>query len=541
MVDESKAYLLIDAAPDWRERLARLLEREGCRVEAVGDVAAGLSSLRGAHVDCVVLDPNGQAADGVRTLLREVEELGRDVVLLGVEGAAAEPLVGVGGVCIPKPLPRPREMLQRLGVRSAPVAAAPTPPGSAVGGTDSKELHLLRERCKDLEARLAEQVESFDDLRESFNQELSRMMNIVSNIMDGILFTDAVGSIRLLNPVAEEMLGLRAFVAVGQTLDDLEESNELLDEIRATCDQRPDWRETSKTVEVHRDDQDLAYIKMRIGRVVDFRGEFAGTLIQLEDVTAEYKTDQLKNQYLSIVAHELRTPLTGIKTFSTMMAKGVLGGLNERQARVVDSIREQSLRLEHQIDKLVNLGHLDSNDVGQDLEPFDINELVTQASVPFQQVAAEKRITLVVDTGAAPGAMVEADRSAIRRAVQALVENAVKFTPDGGHVEVAVRQRDGQLEVAVSDDGVGIDPRYHRRIFEKFFQVEDPLTRHHGGSGLGLFFVKSIVEAHRSEVTVRSELGRGASFSFLLRSHEAETADETLATTPQTTAGTEDD
>jgi two-component system phosphate regulon sensor histidine kinase PhoR len=265
--------------------------------------------------------------------------------------------------------------------------------------------------------------------------------------------------------------------------------------------------------------------------VVNFRGESAGTLIQLEDVTSDYKTDQLKNQYLSIVAHELRTPLTGIKTFSTMLSKGTLGELSDRQGQVVESIREQSLRLEHQIDKLVNLGHLESDEVGQDQELADFAELVGQAVLPFETVARDKGLRFDCSLPDAGEAMVRCDRSAVRRAVQALVENAVKFSSGDGAVAVAVEpapDADG-WRLLVRDRGCGIDVRYHRRIFDKFFQVEDPLTRHHGGSGLGLFFVKSIVEAHRSKVVVESELGAGATFSFALARPELALANDSGA------------
>jgi signal transduction histidine kinase len=112
-----------------------------------------------------------------------------------------------------------------------------------------------------------------------------------------------------------------------------------------------------------------------------------------------------------------------------------------------------------------------------------------------------------------------ADRADLRRACQALVENALKFVADGGHVAVRIERCDDGLRFRVVDDGIGVDPRYHRRIFEKFFQVEDPLTRHHGGAGLGLFVAKGIVEAHGSRIDISSQLGRGADFSFALPVH----------------------
>ena len=274
-------------------------------------------------------------------------------------------------------------------------------------------------------------------------------------------------------------------------------------------------KEVIRTVEVHDSEQDLLYIKCMTNRVHDYRGHPAGTLTVLRDVTAEFKTDQLKNQYLSIVAHELRTPLTGIKTFSTMMSKGTLGQLNDRQERVCDSIREQSVRLEHQIDKLINLGSLESEDYGQDREVVAMGDFLAGMMLPFEQPARDRRVELTLKCED-EHANLFADRDDLRRACQALIENAVKFARDEGQVQVAVLREGSDLCFRVTDDGIGVDSRYQRRIFEKFFQVEDPLTRHHGGAGLGLFVARGIVEAHGGNIEVSSQLGQGADFSFIL-------------------------
>ncbi len=373
----------------------------------------------------------------------------------------------------------------------------------------------LQQKYEELRGSFVEQRRAFEESQEIFYIDLSRMMTIIGNIMDGIVFADCDANITLMNPVAEDFLGTKSFMTIGRPISSLSGKDDLVKAVQEDYGRVQDCRETTRTIEVHDGSKDLMYVKMHTSQVLDYRGNPAGTLTVMQDVTSDYKSDQLKNQYLSIVAHELRTPLTGIKTFSTMMVKGSLGSLTDKQIRVVESIREQSLRLEHQIDKLINLGHIESNEYGQDLEVFDICELVAHAVAPFEQPAGDRSIRLKVDYQE-ESLVIRGDRADLRRAVQALVENALKFTNDGGSIVIEVDSNDGMARVVVRDPGIGIDPRYHNRIFEKFFQVEDPLTRHHGGAGLGLFFVRGIINAHGSEIEVESDLGQGSSFSFNL-------------------------
>lgn len=454
---------------------------------AVPAVAAGTSpDLVEAAVDLGVEPVLWTASEPLATDLEQA-------MRLGCAGVFA-PSLDAGAV---------RELLQRVRARRARTANA------------REEVRRLQFQAAELRQRCTHQAERFQDHQETFFLDLSRMMTIITNIMDGIVFVDRAGNVTLMNPVAEDLLGAKSFVAIGKPIAALQGRQDLLQTIAADHARMATQKEVAQTVEVHHTEQDLLYIKCMTSRVQDYRGQHAGVLTVLRDVTAEFKTDQLKNQYLSIVAHELRTPLTGIKTFATMMTKGTLGSLSERQQRVCESIREQSIRLEHQIDKLINLGNLESADYGQDREVFPVGDFVAGLMVPFEQPARDRRIELTFAVDETEDCLF-ADRADLRRACQALIENAVKFARDGGRVAVRIERSGDGLRFRVADDGIGVDPRYHRRIFEKFFQVEDPLTRHHGGAGLGLFVAKGIVEAHGSRIEVSSQLGQGADFSFAL-------------------------
>jgi PAS domain S-box-containing protein len=501
--------LIVDPDEQVAAHYVSALQEHGWRAQSVRS-AASAAAVIADHPAEVILLGQGCSPSEQSSVLKLAQKSAA-VLLLGVSGADC----GAGEL----------ELALHLGcaavfragadaaVREAALASTVERRRAVV--QVHEEMRRVKFQSEELRRRCAQQAERFQESQETFFLDLSRMMTIITNIMDGIVFADRGGNVTLLNPVAEDLLGTKSFVAIGKPLSSLQGRHELVAALANDQDRLQGQKEIVQTVEVHHSEQDLLYIKCITSRVLDYRGQPAGTLSVLKDVTAEFKTDQLKNQYLSIVAHELRTPLTGIKTFSTMLSKGTLGELTERQHRVCESIREQSVRLEHQIDKLINLGNLESADYGQDREVIPVAEFAAGLLAPFEQSTRDRRIELTFQVDETEHRLF-ADRADLRRACQALVENAVKFTADGGHVAVRIEASSDGVLFGVRDDGIGIDPRYQRRIFEKFFQVEDPLTRHHGGAGLGLFVARGIIEAHGSRIEVSSKLGQGADFTFAL-------------------------
>jgi two-component system phosphate regulon sensor histidine kinase PhoR len=503
------SVLIVDADEVAAGHRAGRIAAHGVRAEICGDVGTVAQRLQLAAVEALIVHHAVPTTAWQR--LREIAECHDAVVVLATE---AEPTPTLWGLAVAEgcvavlqddaDAPAVLQTLQRIGARRQQLVAR------------YEEARRFRFQSDELRRRCAFQADRLRETQETFFLDLSRMMNIITNIMDGIVFVDRGGNVTLMNPAAEDLLGVKSFVAIGKPVAALQGRLDLVQTLTADHARLQTQKEIVQTVEVHHTEQDLLYIKCMTSRVLDYRGQPAGVLSVLRDVTAEFKTDQLKNQYLSIVAHELRTPLTGIKTFATMLTKGTLGELGEQQQRVCESIREQSVRLEHQIDKLINLGNLESADYGQDREVIPVAEFAAGLLAPFEQPARDRRIELGFEVATSDECLF-ADRADLRRACQALVENAVKFARDDGRVAVRIEAMPGGgLRFGVRDDGIGIDPRYQRRIFEKFFQVEDPLTRHHGGAGLGLFVARGIVEAHGSRIEVSSQLGSGADFSFVL-------------------------
>ncbi|MCU0726961.1 MAG: ATP-binding protein, partial [Planctomycetes bacterium] len=512
--------LLFDGDAGIRNLLSAALASENAEFYHVASPEDAVLRLEsGAGFDLVVLDVELAGEEFIRDVARD-HPATRIVVTTGhpALGSALSALRAGARDYVEKPVTDPRAVFKRI--RDLAL--------NRTRREESETLDELRRQNRDLRNRsillerkvsatqrnLREQLLAQQRSREVFYTDLSRVMAIFDNLVDGIVFTDTEGKVILMNPAAGRMLELPSFTALGQPLDTVVGNQALLGVL---LEQRNWVGEEGLETEVpaaRRSTGDASYT-VYTSEVRDYQGKVSGVLSLLRDVTAQKKTEKLKNQFLSIVAHELRTPLTAIKSFATILDRGVGGQLPEPHRAPVRHIITQTDRLAHEIDKIISLGRLEAEDFAPDLQLVDVKEILRAILKPFDAEAERRGIRLTLED-LTEGHSVYADVRDIRRAIRALLENALKFTDQGGAVALrAVPDGTGVL-FEVSDTGIGIAPESQEIIFEKFIQLENPLTRKYGGSGLGLSFAAEIVEAHRSKIEVESELGRGATFRFRL-------------------------
>jgi PAS domain S-box-containing protein len=223
---------------------------------------------------------------------------------------------------------------------------------------------------------------------------------------------------------------------------------------------------------------------------------------------------RLRSEFIRNVSHELRTPLAIARGHAELLESGVLGELEEDQLQSVVVIARRMQTLSRIMDDFAAI-----IDVEGELQrrPVDLAELLREllAEQQMREVVQQSNLTLAVEI--APDApLVSGDAFQLQRAMSNLLDNAVKFTPDGGRVSVNLRQAGECLELEVKDTGIGIPADQFERIFERFYQIDGSTTRRYGGTGLGLALVREIVEMHGGQVDVQSVLGQGSTFSVVL-------------------------
>lgn len=238
---------------------------------------------------------------------------------------------------------------------------------------------------------------------------------------------------------------------------------------------------------------------------------------ELQDALAKLaELNQLKSNFVANISHELRTPLTHIRGYLELLSSGDLGPVNNEQYRSLMTMQRSTDRLEKLIEDLILFSMAERGTISLHVKAFDLNLLCRDLVVAYQQRAAEHNHELTFDGSQSP-AIIQADREKIQWTVQQLIENAIKFTPDGGTVQVKMLPKDEFIAVSVRDNGIGIPQERIQEIFEPFHQLDGSSTRRYGGTGLGLALVKKIVEAHGSMIQVESIPGKGSTFEFRLR------------------------
>ncbi len=224
------------------------------------------------------------------------------------------------------------------------------------------------------------------------------------------------------------------------------------------------------------------------------------------------RANKAKDIFLATVSHELRTPLNAMLIASEAILEGVYGPIGDRTRRPLATIRESGLHLSRMIGDVLDLVQIESGHSKLELERVDVAEVLQAVAGMLHDEARLKPLTLRVAATSGDLAIV-ADRRRLTQIVLNLASNAVKFTPEGGHVELACEDRGEQgVRLCVRDDGIGIEPEDQQRIFEPFVQLDAGLDRRHGGAGLGLLLVRDLTALHGGRIEVRSEPGEGSCF-----------------------------
>lgn len=342
--------------------------------------------------------------------------------------------------------------------------------------------------------------------------ERDRVSGILSGMQEGVLLLDREGKVRLVNPALREMLLLPSDARGKTPLEVIRhaELKGLLDEAVGS--------DAAVSAEIG-----VGGLKPRrlLVRAAPLAGDQGGTFAVFVDVTEIQRLEAIRRDFVANVSHELRTPVTAIRSAAETLELAMREDPDDA-ARFVEIIDRNAERLRELVEDLLDLSRIESRQYELALEPVALPEMAAHVLGLFRERAEKRRIRLLQEIPANTP-LARADRRALEHVLTNLVDNAVKYCTDGATVKLGASEQGESLRISVSDTGPGIEARHLPRLFERFYRVDAGRSRELGGTGLGLSIVKHLVEAMGGKVTVESELGKGTTLAFALRTASAGT------------------
>jgi two-component system phosphate regulon sensor histidine kinase PhoR len=359
---------------------------------------------------------------------------------------------------------------------------------------------------------LNQMAEELDEKIATLTHERNQREAVLSSMVEGVIAVDTEDRVIAVNEAAAGFIETEPAAAEGKTIQEVLRNPDLQRLVAETLDGR---EPVEVDIMVHAGNEERflqANATLLRGAADDVP---VGAVVVLNDVTRLQRLEVVRRDFVANVSHELKTPVTSIKGFAETLEDGALDD-PEAARRFVRIIAGQADRLNSIIGDLLALSSLEQRDGDSrlSLEEADVRDVIT-AAVHICQVRANPRNTKIVVNS--PEAVLAAvNPPLLEQAVINLVDNAVKYSPDGSTVEVGLEQKGGEILITVRDRGAGIPREHLSRLFERFYRVDKARSRDLGGTGLGLAIVKHIVQAHGGSVAVQSVVGRGSTFSVHL-------------------------
>ena len=346
--------------------------------------------------------------------------------------------------------------------------------------------------------------------QENLEQESKRLHSILSYMTDGVLATNRRGKITMINDMAKKQLGVQKEDVLNKSILELlkiEDEYELRDLI-------------TQVPELMIDSQDAngEYLSLRVRFALVRResGFISGLVAVLHDTTEQEKEERERRLFVSNVSHELRTPLTSVKSYLEALDEGAL-----TEPIAPDFIKvslDETNRMMRMVTDLLHLSRIDNATSHLDVEMINFTAFITFILNRFDKMRGpdgEKKYELVRDYPIT-SVWIEIDTDKMTQVIDNILNNAIKYSPDGGKITVTMKTTDDQMILSISDQGLGIPKQDLPRIFDRFYRVDRARSRAQGGTGLGLAIAKEIIKQHKGFIWAKSEYGKGSTFTIVL-------------------------
>ena len=355
--------------------------------------------------------------------------------------------------------------------------------------------HAVNQMAEDLEAQLTE-----------ISEDRARLQAVLSSMAEGVLVVDQECKILLMNAAIERMFLLEASDVLGRPLIEVLRHRQLHQLVQRVLESGTDQ---SEEVVMSIPEERVFSVQASVSE----KGGVAAVLV-FHDVSNLKRLERIRKDFVANVSHELRTPLTSIKGYIEALIDGAKDD-PQKCAEFLGIIQKHSDQLNALLADLLQLSTIESGQYQWQRGIVLIPEMIDKAVHLLQPQARKKGQE--ISTGLAEGVgTLTGDADKLIQVLINLIDNAIKYTPNGGRIRVEARQREDAVEIAVSDSGIGIPAKEIPRIFERFYRVDRARSREMSGTGLGLSIVKHIIEAHSGKVSVESQVGKGSRFVVTL-------------------------
>ncbi|HNY36200.1 MAG TPA: ATP-binding protein [Candidatus Pacearchaeota archaeon] len=374
--------------------------------------------------------------------------------------------------------------------------------------TETKEDELRRVR-----AALLNILEDTEEARREAVREKNKTMAIIENLTDGIFLLNNKNEVEIISPLVVDFFKKNKEEIIGKNIVDLFDSEELKEFKELLIDSKKGKinKVTKKEISIGQ--------RMNIEVYTIFleeKQEEGGILIILHDVTRDKLIEKMKTEFVSIAAHQLRTPLSAIKWTLRMVLDGETGDITQEQKDLLEKTYVSNERMISLINDLLNVSRIEEGRFLYKQEMASLEEIISTVIDSSQELLKMKKMKIIFDRPKEILPQVYVDREKMELVVQNLLENAVKYTPEGGEINISLEKKNDEVIFKIKDTGVGIPEAQKERIFTKFFRGDNVIRMETEGSGLGLYTTKNIIDAHKGKIWFDSKEGEGTTFTFTI-------------------------